>query len=597
MECIRKLDPKLANQIAAGEVVERPASVVKELVENALDAGATRIEVEIVEAGLRRITVRDDGIGMSQADACLALERHATSKIGAIEDLLDLKSFGFRGEALPSIASVSNFRLTTRRRDDAEATTVRTKTGAPLEVAPDGAPPGTTIEVEDLFEEVPARKKFLKSAITENAHIADAVFYAALARPDVTFVLKREQKVAREYLRARDLAERVGQALPHESLVPITFERGPLRVEAFLSGPERASRGPTSLHLFVNQRPIRDRAVARAVAHAYGSLLESGRYPVGVVYLSVPPAQVDVNVHPQKAEVRFQDARALFDAIARGLGAELSRTLTVPGSGKPTPYAFSHRATAGEGPFQTIRDASTAALFTPFEAPAETRPFVSPPSGAEAPEEANLFRAVKFYASLKYLRQLKNAYLLCEGKDALYILDQHAACERVLSHRLRTSFAARTVVSQRLLTPESLTVSEAEADLVEAYAEGLSTSGIEVSRTGPRTISLHSIPAILWRKASGDLLRAVLADLVLESARQGAEAQSSGRSSLGRAIDLVHATMACHGSYRAGDVMADEEVQALLAELDGVDFAGYCPHGRPILKRVSYDDIERSVGR
>ena len=588
MELIRKLDAQLANQIAAGEVVERPASVVKELIENALDAGATRIDIEVLEAGLRRITVRDDGSGMSPGDATLCLERHATSKIASIDDLHSLRSFGFRGEALPSIASVSGFRITTRTQDHDEATTVRTRTGSPLDVSPDGAPIGTTIEVEDLFAEVPARKKFLKSAITENAHITDAVFYAALARHDVTFTLKRDQKLVREYLRTTTTGERVAQALPHEALEPITFERGPLRVEAFLSGPERASRGPTGLHIFVNQRPIRDRAIARAVAHAYGALLEGGRYPVGVVYISIPPAEVDVNVHPQKAEVRFQDPRALFDAIARGLGSELGRILTVPGA-KPVPYAISRADAASI--FQPVRE-PVALPGAIFDAPAERIP-------EDAAEEANLFRAVKFYASLTYRGQLKQAYLLCEGKDALYILDQHAACERVLAHRLRTSYESRAVASQRLLAPESLLVTEEEADLVERHAAELLPSGIELARAGQKAIALHAIPAILWRKSAAELLRAILADLVLGRGRHSdaGDASPGGPGSLSHTQNLVFATMACHGSYRAGDLMTDAEAQTLLAELDSVDFSGYCPHGRPILKRISYDDIDRSVGR
>ncbi|HEY2509692.1 MAG TPA: DNA mismatch repair endonuclease MutL, partial [Polyangiaceae bacterium] len=335
---VQRLPDDLANQIAAGEVVERPASVVKELVENALDAGATRVRVEIDHGGTVCIRVVDDGEGMEEEDARLALERHATSKIAKVEDLLGIATFGFRGEALPSIGSVARLTLATRVRSKGEGVELVVEGGGMPRPRPCGCAPGTTIEVRDLFFNVPARRKFLKSTATESAHVGEVVLLAALARPDVTFVLARDGRVAREYLRASSRAERARQAIPDETLEACAGQRGAMKIEAYLSAPERARAGSVALHLFVNGRPVKDRQLARAVAQAYGSVLEPGRYPVGVLYLDLPPEQVDVNVHPQKAEIRFADARTVFDAVTRELHAALGKAFALPALG-PTPYA------------------------------------------------------------------------------------------------------------------------------------------------------------------------------------------------------------------------------------------------------------------
>ena len=312
---IHVLPDDLANQIAAGEVVERPASVVKELVENSFDAGARRVSIDIETGGVALVRVADDGHGMAREDAELAVLRHATSKIASIDDLQRIESFGFRGEALPSIASVSRFALRTRRHEDTEGTEIRVDGGGPFALAPAGCAAGTTMEVRDLFFNVPARRKFLRATSTESAHVTEVAMAAALAQPAVTVILSRDGRVAREWLRAPSREERARGAIPDEVLAPARGERGPLGVEAFLSRPERARTGATALWIFVNGRHVRDRALARAIAQAYGSVLEPGRYPVGVAYLDLPHDLVDVNVHPQKAEVRFADGRAVADAL------------------------------------------------------------------------------------------------------------------------------------------------------------------------------------------------------------------------------------------------------------------------------------------
>src|SRR5450432_11876 len=330
MGIVHLLPDDLANQIAAGEVVERPSSVAKELIENAIDAHATRIRIDVESGGVGLIRVSDDGDGMSADDARLATERHATSKIATLDDLSRIRSYGFRGEALPSIASVSRFTLRTRPREEDAGVQVVIEGGAAPIVQPCGVAPGTTIEVRDLFFNVPARRKFLRSLATESAHVTEVAEAAALAAPELTLVLAREGRVVREWLRVETREQRVLAAFGDEVLSPCRGERGPLRVEAFLSRPERARAAASALTLLVNGRAIRDRALIRAVAQAYGSVLEPGRYPLGVVYLEIDPALVDVNVHPQKAEVRFADGRAVGEALFRILADELSRAFGMP---------------------------------------------------------------------------------------------------------------------------------------------------------------------------------------------------------------------------------------------------------------------------
>ena len=578
---IHRLSNDLANQIAAGEVVERPASVVKELVENALDAGATRVRVEIDHGGLARISVSDDGEGMIEADARLALERHATSKIAKIEDLSQIATFGFRGEALPSIGSVARLTLTTRVRSSDEGVELVVEGGGAPRVRAAGAAVGTTVEVRDLFFNVPARRKFLKATATESAHVGEVVLAAALARPDVTFVLSRDGRVAREYLRVGTRKERVAQAMGDERLELCIGERGPLKIEAHLAAPERARAGAVALHLFVNGRPVRDRQLARAVAQSYGSVLEPGRYPVGAVYLELPPGQVDVNVHPQKAEIRFADARAAFDAVTRELYAALAKAFAIPALGPPSRPWLPARA-----PFPVATDSAA----TPSEpASASWPPTSEYPRAAFTSSplvESSLFARAGFYGRLRFLAQIRCTFLVCEGDDGLYVLDQHAAAERVAFDRLRRSFAAREVAMQGLLIPEMVELAAQEMATLEEHAAEVLALGLEVRAVGATAVAVHAVPKILSRAHPERLVR----DLVAELSR------AAGRP-FGGAADLVIATMACHGSVRAGDAVSPDEAVALLAALDRVDFSGHCPHGRPVVTRLAYEELEHRVGR
>ncbi len=591
---IRRLQDDLINQIAAGEVVERPASVVKELVENALDAGATRVRVDVERGGMDMLRVSDDGEGLSPEDALLALERHATSKITAFEDLGSLHSFGFRGEALPSIASVARLRLTTRERGAAEGTEVVVDGGGAAQTKPAGRAEGTTVEVRELFFNVPARRKFLKAPATESAHVGEVVSLAALSRPEVTFVLTRDGKQAREYLRAGRREERAKQVVGEPRLAACLGERGPMRIEAYLAPPERARAGTGALHLLVNGRPVRDRPLARAVAQAYGSVLEGGRYPVGVVYIDLPPDLVDVNVHPQKAEVRFQDARAVFDAVTRELFTTLARAFDIPAMGPTSRPWLPPPRSAAPYPLRESPAWSAPSSFSsspPSSAPPASSPLAPAPAPAPALAPASspdlpLFTEGGFYSRLRFVAQVRNTFLLCEGDDALYVLDQHAADERRNYDRLRRAFEQRTVAVQKLLIPEVVELSPQEAAILSEHEEDAARFGVEVRMVGPQAVAVHGVPRLLGRGRPERLLRDLLAEL----------GRAAGRPFSG-ARDLVLATMACHGSIRAGDPMSPEQARALLEALDGVDFSGYCPHGRPVVTRVPFAELERRVGR
>lgn len=612
---IFRLSDELANQIAAGEVVERPASVVKELVENALDAHATRVVVDVEQGGSILVRVTDDGDGMSTDDAVLALERHATSKIKTLDDLFRLGSYGFRGEALPSIASVSRMLLRTRLRDSAEGCEVEIAGGKPPIVRPAGGATGTTIEVRDLFFNVPARRKFLKATATESAHVGDVMLGAALARPDVTFTLSRDGRIVREYLRVTSRAERARNASAGENLAHVVSARGPLRLEAMLAPPERARSGATGLALLVNGRAVRDRVLARAVANAYGSVLDGGRYPVGVVWLDLPSELVDVNVHPQKAEVRFTDARGVFDAITRELHAGLSHAFGLPELGvnpfvlaaqqaqmharlaAPTLKALGDAAaearilvTGGAGQHITALPPTASPPTTlprpdPHPLPAENL-FLEPSPPSSPPPSSELFARKGLYGALRFAAQMRGTFLLCEGDDGLYVLDQHAAAERVTFDRLRRAHGARAVATQRLLIPEVIELPAMEVALLEEHAAEVMRLGVEVRAVGDSAVAVHAVPQILSRAEPARVVR----DLASEISRAGGRA-------FGGAVDLVLATMACHGSIRAGDAVSPEEARALLVALDDVDFAGHCPHGRPVVMRLSWTELERRVGR
>jgi DNA mismatch repair protein MutL len=594
---IAVMPPGLASQIAAGEVVERPASAVKELVENAVDAGATRVDVEIDGGGITRILVADDGHGMSREDAALSVERHATSKLFVFDDLSRVTTYGFRGEALPSIASVCRFSLRTRAASDEAGTVVTVVGGERAVVSPIGAPVGTATEIRDLFFNVAPRRKFLRSASTESGHVADVLEAAALARPDLTFTLTRDGRRVREWLRADSRAERV-RAVVGEGLAACIGQRGPLSIEAHLSRPEHARTGAGGLRLLVNGRPVRDRSLLHTISQAYGSVLERGRYPRGVVYLDLPPSLVDVNVHPQKAEVKFADPRAVTDATYHLLSTELARAFSLP---TPSRSPWVRQG----GPAATVvAEAEKVDADTGLGA-WDAAPSPDPDASSNGPDEPQVDRALGpsplsvsdsatphleglgvRWATLRFIAQVRQTYLVCEGQEGLFVIDQHAAAERVNFDRLRKQHRSRAVPSQALLFPLTFQVDAADCEVVDEKSAELSALGMDVRVRGPGTLSVHAVPKILTRASPERLVR----DLLTEVSR-------TGRRAFSDAVDLALATMACHGSVRAGDKLSEGEATALLGALDSVDFGGYCPHGRPVVAVTSWNELERKVGR
>lgn len=580
---IRVLPDDLASQIAAGEVVERPASVVKELVENALDAGAQRVDVSIEGGGITSIRVADDGHGMSESDVPRCLGRHATSKLRTFSDLEKIGSYGFRGEALPSVASVSRLSIRTRTRN-AESGLLLTVEGlTEPTLSPIGIPVGTTLEVRDLFFNVPARRKFLRSSNTESGHVGEVVVDAALSRPDVSFTFHRDGRRTKAFDRVLKRNDRVKQVLSEDEMISCTGERGPLRVEAYLSKPERARQGAGGLRLFVNGRPVRDRALSATIAHGYRGALERGRYPRGVVYLDLPGRLVDINVHPQKVEVRFADPRAVADAVYSVVSKGLDRALTTeaprvapPARARSEPEPPRASAVASRRPTRVLRDGEAPVSGTRY-APILIQPRT--PLKQNPPQ-----RTGATWRGLRLLGIARSRYLVCEGEDGVVLLDQHAAHERVLLAELRRDFFAGSVATQALLFPEVVALPSLQVRDVEEWADVLARLGLDVRVRGEEAVSIHSAPRLLSRTTAEMLLRQLLVDL-------GRMERSSPD------LEPLLSHLACAEAIRPGDRLQRETAEGLLRSLLSVDFEVECQHGRVILSSTTEEELERKAGR
>jgi DNA mismatch repair protein MutL len=581
---VQRLPDSLVDQIAAGEVVERPASVVKELVENALDAGAERLRIEVREGGAALVAVSDDGSGMSPEDARLALERHATSKIASGEDLTRIRTFGFRGEALPAIASVSRLRLRTRARGAAEGFEIELEGGKCLDARAAGGPQGTRVEVADLFHNVPARRKFLKTQGTEWGHVADWLARAALALPAVHFDVRRDDRPAVSWPAVGDLIERIAAVLSEreaEPLVPVSGEQGALRLHGFASRPDAHRPTAAGVHLFVNRRPVRDRLLRHALLDAYRDVLPRGRYPTALLYLELPPQAVDVNVHPAKWEVRFADPgathRLVTSALRDAFGARRWLALG-EGAQRPPLAAVRERAAApGDWILAGPERVQTAGART------GSSPTAAPPAEVAARRPLPL-------AELRLLGQLHATYLLLEAPDGLLLVDQHAAHERVLFERLRAAWREGGVARQALLAAETVELAPDRVARLAAAGPALERLGFEVEPFGAAAVVVRAIPALLAGRDPARLA-AELADDMPPDAAGGASLRAP------EAAERLFASLACHAARRAGERLDPREQQALLAAVDAIPWAPTCPHGRPVALPLSRGEIERRFGR
>ncbi|MCM2311911.1 MAG: DNA mismatch repair endonuclease MutL [Steroidobacteraceae bacterium] len=580
---IRVLPEQLIHQIAAGEVVERPASVVKELVENSLDAGATAIEIEVDGGGASLVRVRDDGAGIAADELVLALARHATSKIGSIDDLEAVRTLGFRGEALPSIASVSRMRMTSRPQGATVAQAVTAADGAVSGPMPQPHPPGTTVEVRDLFFNVPARRKFLRAERTELGQVERLVERLALSRFDVGFRLMSARKVLADHPPARDERSRdarVAAVLGDEFIrhaLKLDHDGAGMRLTGWFCLPTYARSQADQQHFYLNGRPLRDKLVASAVRLAYRDVLYHGRHPAYVLYLEMDPARVDVNAHPQKLEVRFRESGLVHDFIFRTLERALAETrpaqaaaVDIPAArfdrhmglpaAQPRTSALDLYVALGEG----VRDAGTASSTVATE-----RDFDAAATATEHP--------------LGYaIAQLHGIYILAQAQGGLVLVDMHAAHERTTYERLKASLASQRIASQPLLVPVPVAVAVAEADSAEAHATLFDELGIELSRSGPTQLLVRSMPALLTSADPAALVRDMLADL-----------REQGSGGARQALERALGTLACHQAVRANRRLTVPEMNALLREMETTLRADQCVHGRPTWSFVSLDDLDR----
>ncbi len=578
MPSIRILSDTLISQIAAGEVVERPASVLKELIENSLDAGAAEVGVALAEGGVKQVRVTDDGRGIAEDDLPLALARHATSKIATLADLEEVKSLGFRGEALASIASVARVSVTSRTREAQHAWTIRAEGGAPGGVSPAAHGPGTTVQVEDLYFNTPARRKFLKSEATEFAHCEDVFERAALSRPGVAFTLRNGARVVRGY-RASDLARRCETVLGAEFFAgarEVGEAIAGLRLSGYAGSPAYTRGSRDAQYFFVNGRFVRDKLLAHALREAYRDVLHGDRHPAFVLYLDIDPRAVDVNVHPAKTEVRFRDSRAIhqfvFHAVAKALAGTAAQA-PVP-SFAPVPGAASHKAAyAAPGLQGTLGIAQPPAAYGAMFAGARAAVLEAPP-----PAEGAASPPLGFA-----LAQLHGVYILAQNADGLVLVDMHAAHERIVYEKLKSALDARSMPTQKLLIPTTFEAGGLDVATAAEQADTLALLGFDIAAISPSALAVRAVPAML---AGGDLpalARSVLAEL-----------REYGASRvLAEHRDELLAAMACHGAVRANRALTLHEMNALLREMEETERAGQCNHGRPTWYRMSLADLDK----
>ena len=586
---IRELPDELVSQIAAGEVVERPASVVRELVDNALDAGATQVTVRLLAGGVRLISIEDDGCGIEREQLPLALKRHATSKIGSLSDLESVATMGFRGEALAAIASVSELHLLSRTAGQASAFLLDASSG---ELRPAARATGTTVEVKELFFSTPARRKFLKTDATELAHCLEAVRRHALARPDVGFTVWHEGKLCEQWRpgsRDQRLADVLGEEFLADS-VAIDHVMGPLRVTGRAGIPDAARSRADWQFAYVNGRYVRDKVITHAARSAYEDLLHGHRQPVYALHLEIDPTRVDVNVHPTKIEVRFRDGREVHQVVRRAVESALSApraanagnpqvVLPIPAAAPAMP-AWRQPSIPLQG--EPVRDLDALWGARVAEgAPAPAPQTWDTPQG-DAPAASDATDTTQAWPLGKAIAQLQGIYILAENAHGLVIVDMHAAHERIVYERLKAQMDAQAIRSQPLLIPATFPATPAEVATAEACQATLETLGLQVTPFTPRTLAVRAVPATLAQGDPVELARSVLAEL----------AQHDASSVVERARNELLATMACHGAVRANRRLTLEEMNGLLRQMEETERSDQCNHGRPTWRQLTLRELD-----
>lgn len=587
MSAIRVLPELLINQIAAGEVIERPASALKELLENSLDAGAQAISVELAGGGIRQLTVTDDGAGIARNDLKLALTRHATSKIASLEDLELVASLGFRGEALASIAAVSRLALVSRRGDDRHAWRVAAEGPALADIAPATLTRGTRVDVRELYFNTPARRRFLKSEQTEFAHCEEVFRRIALSRPDVAFALSHNGR-ARLQVRPQPLIARMAMVLGDEfaaTALPVEESGGQIALRGAICAPAHARGTRDAQYFFVNGRCIRDKLVAHAIRQAYADVLHHDRHPAFVLFLDIEPQLVDVNVHPAKAEVRFRDSRAahqfifhaLHKTLAHGAGDMPAATVQSPSAAPPAPY-YRSQGIMSLGIAQPAGAYATLFAARPAAAAAMPAPALPPGRAGDADEEHPLGYA---------LAQLAGIYILAENASGLIIVDMHAAHERIMYEKLKTALDDRAIPMQPLLVPVHFAAEALDVATAEEEREALHGLGFDVAPAGPAALVVRGVPALL---ADADA-QALTLDVLHEVREYGAS-----RIATERRNELL-GTMACHAAVRANRKLTVPEMNALLRDMETTERSGQCNHGRPTWRQLSVAELDRLFRR
>lgn len=573
---IRILSEDLIAKIAAGEVVERPASVVKELMENSIDAGATSIVVDVRAGGMESIRVMDDGCGMSKEDALLATERYATSKVKNEEDLYAIQTLGFRGEALPSIASVSKMRLITRDGASQVGTEVNREAGMEIRVSDVGSPVGTSVEVRKLFYNTPVRRRFLKSVGTEFSHIHRIVDQMALSKPGIQFRLIHDGREVLNVPKTHELLIRIEAILgreTHQGLIPVEFQDDTISLRGYIGRPTLTVSTARSIFTYVNGRFVRDRAVNRSIFDAFRTLIPRDRYPIAILLMDLSPHRIDVNVHPAKREIRFRDQERVYRSIQLALQ---SRLKAVPGDGRISRAIAAYWQEKGvEGGI-----GERGEKYGPGENKGAGKNFVFPEFLHEGQRGG-------FYSSLLPLGQIGGTYIVCQGPEGMVLIDQHAAHERILFDKLRRQLENAAVVRQVLLFPLTVEVSHAEEHILGTYRDHLDALGMEIEAFGRNTFVLKSVPQVVAGEGVESLVKDIMGELASEGRSLGEDAVT----------ERILSVMACHGAIRANRVLRDEEMQALLRDLDGIGFASTCPHGRPIFSEIDYPQLEKMFKR